>query len=101
MEQSDSDLALTVTPNHAGLNGPRSPGLKRMRRETRWEGAELDEENGDEATVTRLRQTGTQMSLGCCLDTSSYHSLLLDLLKLVFHDQNMCLGCWQAKYESN
>ena len=52
VEQLDSNSALTVTPNHAGLNGPRSPGLKKMWREMRWEGAELDEENSDEATVT-------------------------------------------------
>ena len=64
-------------------------------------GEHWQSQNSGIVTVTRPRQTGTQMSLGCCLDTSSYHSLLLDLLKLVFHDQNMCLGCWQAKYESN
>ena len=49
VEQSDSDSVLTMTPNHAGPNGLRSPGLKRMQREMRWEGAELDEENIDKA----------------------------------------------------
>ena len=55
-------------------------------------GEHWQSQNSGIVTVTRPRQTGTQMSLGCCLDTSSYHSLLLDLLNSVLQPKYIPLN---------